>query len=81
MYSGEDPTDFTDLLAKQKALALASHDAKKEGCAICHIPRTTHQIEVQKHRLCTFPFRVSTLGSVLCYFNGGPLAHLNFHKG
>ena len=77
MYSGEDPIDFANLLEKRKALSKTSHDAVNEGCVICHIPRTEHEIKVQRRRLCTFfPFYVladahliggSTSGCVFSY--------------
>ena len=64
MYSKEnepeDPTDFTDIIAKNQEIARKSHDAPSLGCAICCFPRSEHQKKVQKHRLCK-PFLVLTV--------------------
>ena len=61
MYSKEnepeDPTAFTDIIAKNEDIARKPHDAQSLGCAICCFPRSEHQKQVQKRRLCK-PFLV-----------------------
>ena len=50
--TGEDPTDFEDILEKQAQMSKNSHDWKSGGCGICRYPRSEHQRFAQKHRLC-----------------------------